>query len=396
MALADSPPRVDSMSLDELAPDTPVEQERRTSYLELFFDLVFVFAVTQVATLLSDDASAGGFARGALVLFLVWWAWGGYAWLTNAIDIESLGVRVGFLAATAASFFMALAVPDAFGSGGAWFAVPFLVVRVLHIVLYVWGLRADPDHQAAIKHLAPWFLAAPVFVLVGGLVDDPARTWLWLTSVAVDVVGALNAGPGFRVSPSHFAERYALFVIIALGESIVAIGVGAAGVERDATFALAVAVAFAGVAALWWAYFDFTARAAERVLHDATPEQRGPLARDVFSYFHYPIVLGIVFFAVAAKKTLAHPADPLSDAGRAALGLGIAIFLTGFVLARYRALRRVACERGIAAVVALLLALLLDDVDALALLEIVVGVLIVATGIERTRLRELRARMRIA
>jgi low temperature requirement protein LtrA len=372
----------------------PVEPERRTSYLELFFDLVFVFAITQVTTLLLEDSSAGGFARAALVLFLVWWAWGGYAWMTNAIDIDSLGVRVAFLAGTAGSFFVALAVPHAFDREGAWFAVPFVFVRVLHVALYTWGLRTDPAHQAAIKQLAPWFLVAPAFVLAGGLVDDPGRTGLWAASIAIDVAGALSVGrAGFRVSPAHFAERYGLFVIIALGESIVAIGAGAAGLERDFTFAVAVAVAFGGAAALWWAYFDVPARAAERALHAAPPAQRGPLARDVFSIFHYPIVLGIIFFAVAAKKTLADPAAPLSAAGRWALGLGVALYLTGFVLGRYRSLRRVAWERGAGAAAAFVAVLLLDGLAAVALLAVVVGVLTLAVALESARLRDVRARL---
>ena len=377
--------------------ETEEETERRTGYLELFFDLVFVFAVTQVTALILSDPSAGGFARAALVLFLVWWAWGGYAWMTNAIDVESIGVRIGFLAAAAGSFFMALAVPRAFETDGLWFAIPFLCVRVLHVALYTWGLRTDPAHQAAIKQLAPWFLVAPTFVLVGGIVDDPARTWLWVVSIAVDVAGAMSVGrAGFRVSPSHFAERYALFVLIAIGESIVAIGVGAERHARDLTFAVAVAVAFAGVAALWWAYFDFAARAAERALHATPPERRGPFARDVFSLFHYPIVLGIIFFAVAAEKTLAHPDEPLPAAGRWALALGVVFYLAGGALGRYRWLRLIAWERVACAAAVVLAVVLLSGLDALALLAVVVAVLTITIAVESARLRELRALVRAA
>jgi low temperature requirement protein LtrA len=379
------------------APDTEEESERRTSYVELFFDLVFVYAITQVATLLISDTSAGGFVRSAVVLFLVYWAWGGYAWLTNAIDVDSLGVRVAYLVAMAGSFAMALAVPHAYDTQGAWFVLPFFFVRAMHVGLYMWGLRTDPAHQAAVRKLAPWFLLAPAVAVVGGLVDDPARTWIWLAAVAIDVVGALRVGSaGFRVSPSHFAERYALFVIIALGESIVAIGAGAAELERDATFALTVAVAFAGAAALWWAYFEFPARAMDRTLHRTPPERRGPMARDVFSFFHFPIVLGIVFFAVAAKKTLEHPADPLSDAGRAALGLGVALYLLGFALGRFRAIRRIAWERLLGGAAALVCALALDSVDAVTVLAAVVAILVAVTALEALRLRDVRAVLRQA
>ena len=373
------------------------DEERRTSYLELFFDLVFVFAITQVTSLLIGDTSGAGFARSALVLFLVWWAWGGYAWMTNAVDVENPHVRLGYLAAMGGSFFMALAVPGAFGGDGLWFAVPYLLVRVLHIALYSWGLRADPEHQAAIRKLAPWFLLAPTFVLAGAFVDGSGRTWLWVAAVVIDVGGAMGVGnAGFRVSPSHFAERYGLFVIIALGESIVAIGVGAAGSERDLKFALAVAVAFVGVAALWWAYFDISAVAAERALHAAPPERRSAHARDVFSILHFPIILGIIFFAVAAKKTLEHPTGALSEPGRWALGLGLAFYLGGLVLGRYRAIRVVAWERAIGAVAAIVAVQTLDGLDATALLAVVIGILLVVLTLEAARLRDIRAELHSA
>jgi len=374
-----------------VGPESREEQERRTSYLELFFDLVFVFAITQVTALILDDPTAAGFARAALLLWLVWWAWGGYAWMTNAVSIESRGVRVTFLAVTLGCLFVALGVPGAYGSQGLWFAVPYFAVRVSHVGLYTWGLRQTPEHQAAIRKLAPWFLVAPAFVLLGGFVDGSARTALWVVAVAIDVAGALNvASAGFRVSAAHFAERYALFVIIALGESIVAIGLGSSHLERDALFAATVAVGFAGVAVLWWAYFDFLALGAERTLARTPVARRGPVARDVYSFCHFGFVLGIIFYAVAAKKTLEHPDDPLSTAGRWALGLGAGAYLLGSVLGRLRAIRRIAWERalGIGAVLVAITAL--SGLDAVALLTVVVAVLLAVVTAESVRLRQLR------
>ena len=211
----------------------------------------------------------------------------------------------------------------------------------------------------------------------------------------IDVIGTLTvARVEWRVSPSHFAERFALIVIIALGESIVAIGIGTSGLPRDTTYALSVIVAFAGVAALWWAYFDFTAVAAERALRRASPQARGPMARDVFTYFHYPVVLGIILYAVAAKKTLEHPLDPLSEAGRWALGLGVAIFLVGFALMRFRVVHRVAWERLAAAVLSLVVAVVLDGADAIATLGVVIVILVLSVALETARLREVRAEIR--
>ena len=374
---------------------TEGEEERKTSYIDLFFDLVFVFAFTQVTALILEDTSAEGFLRAALVLAMVWWAWSAYAWMTNAIDIENVVTRLIIFTAMAAGFFMALAVPDAFQDEAAWFAVAYFVVRILNTALYTWGARSDPVLLRATLRLAPWFLIAALVALAGGFADPDYRAWIWLASLVIDVVGTLRvARVEWRISPSHFAERFALIVIIALGESIVAIGIGTSELERDSTYAVSVVVAFAGVAALWWAYFDFTAVAAERALRRASRAARGPLARDVFTYFHYPVVLGIIFYAVAAKKTLEHPLDPLSEAGRWALGLGVAIYLSSFALMRFRVIRRLAWERLTAAAVALVVAVALERTDAIVTLGVVIAVLIASVAVETFRLRELRAAIR--
>ena len=385
--------------MSELAPllgeETTAEEERKTSYLELFFDLVFVFAFTQVTALILEDTSPQGFARAALVLAMVWWAWSAYAWMTNAVDVENAVTRLIMFAAMVAGFFMALAVPDAFQDEAAWFAVAYFAVRVLQPALYLWGVRDEPETFGVLLRLTPWFVIAAFVALVGGFVDPDYRAWVWVASLVIDVIGTLTAARGdWHVSPSHFAERFALIVIIALGESIVAIGVGTSHLSRDATYAISVVVAFAGVAALWWAYFDFTAVAAERSLRRASGRDRSALARDIFTYFHYPLVLGVILYAVAAKKTLEHPRDPLSNAGRWALGLGIALFLVGFALMRFRVIRRVAWERLAAAASILVIAVLLDGADAIVTLGVVIVILLFSIALETVRLREVRATLR--
>ena len=385
--------------MSELAPlvgeETTAEEERKTSYLELFFDLVFVFAFTQVTALILEDTSPRGFARAALVLAMVWWAWSAYAWMTNAIDVENAVTRLIIFAAMVAGFFMALSVPDAFQDEAAWFAVAYFAVRVLQPALYLWGVRDEPETFGVLLRLTPWFFIAAFVALVGGFVDPDYRAWVWVASLVIDVIGTLTAARGdWHVSPSHFAERFALIVIIALGESIVAIGVGTSHLSRDATYAISVVVAFAGVAALWWAYFDFTAVAAERSLRRASGRDRSALARDIFTYFHYPLVLGVILYAVAAKKTLEHPRDPLSNAGRWALGLGIALFLVGFALMRFRVIRRVAWERLAAAAAILVIAVLLDGADAIVTLGVVIVILVFSIALETVRLREVRATLR--
>ncbi len=364
------------------------EEERRTSYLELFFDLVFVFAITQVTLLLLSNTSPAGFARSALVLALVWWAWSGFTWMTNAIDIESQVTKLLFLAGMAGAFFMALAVPHAYSDQGVWFGSAYLFIGALNMSLYGWGLKDRPAEFAALKRLLPFFLLSPLLVLVGGFADSlPLRSGLWVAAMAVAVGGVLASGNDndWRVSPAHFAERYALIVIIALGESIVAIGTSVGEIPRDTAFALSVLIAFSGVAALWFAYFGFVSGAVERALQKAAPSKRGPLARDVFTIFHYPIVLGIVFFAVAAKKMVAHPEDALSRPGRAALGFGVAFFFAGFLLARYRIVRTIGWERAVGAGATLVAVVVLRSIPGVALFATVTGIVVLAVVAERLR-----------
>lgn len=375
---------------------TAAEEERRTSYLELFFDLVVVLAITQVTTLILDDPSAAGFGRAALMLAMIWWAWSGYAWMTNAIPIEDTVIRLIFLAGMGCMFFMALAVPNAYGTQGLWFAVPYLAVRFVQLGLHPLGVRKDREHLAAVLRLAPWFAIAPVVALAGGFAHGDTRVAFWVASLAIDVVGVLSLGRenDFRVSPGHFAERYELFVIIALGESIVAIGIGAANDPRNATFALAVTIAFTGVAALWWSYFDWVSSGAERALRFADPRRQGPLARDIFTLGHFPLVLGVVLFAVAARQTLLAPTEPLSTSGRAALGLGVAFVLLTPTLGRYRVIRRIAWER-IAGMTAIPLAVVVGArLDAMWLVAGVIGLLVAVIAVEATRLRHVRTQIR--
>lgn len=224
-----------------------IEEERRTSYLELFFDLVFVFAITQITSLLLSDLSAGGFARSLLMLALVWWAWSGYAWTTTAIDVDSLVNRAGILAGAAAAFFMAFALPGAFSDDTVWFAFSYLAVRTIQVGLFTLGVRDDATYLRSALRLAPFFLLSPALVVGGAYAGGDARLALWGAAIAIDVLGAITAGGGeFQVSATHFAERHALFVIIALGESLIAIGISAADALRDATLAATILVAFLG------------------------------------------------------------------------------------------------------------------------------------------------------
>ena len=251
------------------------------------------------------------------------------------------------------------------------------------LALYLLGARRDPERRGAIARLAPWFLAGPLLVLAGGILDEPARTILWTASLAVDVAGTFRAASGgWRVSPAHFAERYGLFIIIALGESMVAIGATAAGHPIEGILVMAVTLAMAGAMALWWAYFDFAARGMERALRAVHGRARSDLARDMFTILHYPLVLGIILYAVAAKTTVAHPSEPLSQTGLIALSAGVAAFLLGSVAIRWRGIHVVAGERFVAGMVIPGGLILLRELPAVALMAVAVAALALAVGVE--------------
>ena len=241
--------------------DAEAEREHRVTPLELFFDLVVVFALTQVTRLMADDLSWRGLGRGLLVLAAIWWAWTGYAWLTNTLEPEEGRVRAGMFAAMAAMLVVALAVPFAFGADAVWFGVGYLVVHLLNVALFGHRgrrqSRPPPDTHA---HRTIGRELAPLMILTAGVVGGPRQVALWCVALAILYSEPLvGLGRGWRVSPTHFAERYGLIVIIALGETIIAIGVGAAGVPLTIGPVSAAVLGIIVVAALWWAYFDVVA-----------------------------------------------------------------------------------------------------------------------------------------
>ena len=235
-----------------------VEREQRVTPLELFFDLVFVFGFTQVTTVLSDDPTWSGLGHGLLILAALWWAWAAYAWLTNTVDPDVGAVWGAMLVAMAAMFVAALAVPDAFGSHGVLFGVAFLIVNVMHLTLYALAARGDRDLLAAILRIAPSALAGAALIVAAGFVHGGLRPLLWLAALAVGFFGPLLGGmSGWRVQPAHFVERHGLIVIIAIGESLIAIGLGARGTGLSTGVIVAAVLGLVVATSFWLAYFDF-------------------------------------------------------------------------------------------------------------------------------------------
>jgi low temperature requirement protein LtrA len=313
------------------------EHEQRVTPLELFFDLVFVFAITQVTSLMSDDPTWEGLGRGLLVLAALWWAWSMYAWLTNTLEPEETAARLAMLGAMAALLLVALAVPEAFGADGVVFGLSYLAVRLLNLVLYAIAGKRDPDLLEAVLRMVPSATLGPALLVVAGFLDSGAQAALWVCALAVDYFGVLiGRGQGWRVSPAHFAERHGLIVIIALGESIVAIGIGAAGLSLGPGVGAAAVLGIAVAGALWWAYFDVYAVMAQRNLSEARGAARVRLARDYYSYLHLPLIAGIVLFALGVKKTLEHVGDPLDTVPAVALCGGLGLYFLTHVVQRVR------------------------------------------------------------
>jgi low temperature requirement protein LtrA len=364
---------------------------RRVRPLELFFDLVFVFAITQVTGLMSADPTWPGLGRGLLVLGAIWWAWGSYSWLTNTIDPDAPVGRLSVLAAMTAMLIVALAVPEAFGSDALLFACAYFVVRALHIVVYAYAAE-EVTVQAAARALAPTSIAAPALLVGAGFLDGAAQAVVWCVALAIDYSGPYLRGvEGLTVSPSHFAERYGLIVIIALGESIVAIGVGVAGRELGAGEIAAATGGLAVAAAMWWTYFDVVAVVAERRLSEASGHARARLARDSYSYLHLPLIAGVVLVALAIKKTLEHVGEPLEEAPAVALCAGVALYLLALVAFRLRVARTLNVERLVAAAVSLALLPLALSTAALAALAAVAALLAALVAFEAIRFRAERA-----
>jgi low temperature requirement protein LtrA len=369
--------------------------EHRVTPLELFFDLVFVFAITQVTSLLASHPTWGGVLRGMLVLAALWFAWNVYAWLTSAADVDEGGVRLTMLAAMAAMLVAALAVPEAFGENAVLFGVAYLLVRLLHLVLAVIVSRGDLDRLGALLRFAPTAIIGASLLVVAGFLEGDARIAVWVVALAVDYFGptVIGMGRGWRIAPEHFAERYGLIILIALGESIIAIGVGA-GFDLGTEEIVAAVLGLVVVSALWWLYFDVAAIFARTRLTQASGLAQSQLALDAYAYMHLPMIAGIVLFALGLKTTLGHPDDELGTVAAVGLCGGAALYLLGHVAFLLRATGRIFRRRTIGTAVLFALIPAALAIPAVAALALVSSVCSLVVTWEALRHREHRFQVR--
>ncbi len=360
------------------------DQAQRVTPLELFFDLVFVFAITQTSHLLLAHLTWEGAGQAALVLLVVWWSWNFTTWAMNELDPETTPVRVLLLALMLLGLLMAVAIPEAWGDRALLFVGCYVAVQLLrHGFLAFYAARAGTVERDRASRIFTWFAVAGAFWIAGGIADGSARTVLWIVALLIDYGGPValywlpgrgrSAAAAWEVGAAHFAERFQLFVIIALGETIILTGATAAEHELDLTSTLAVVLAFVSTAALWWLYFSSIAVLAESRLHGAD-EDRTTVARDIFTYLHVVLIAGIVASAVGDEVILAHPKDELETPALLAAVAGPVLYLLAQDLMRLRNTGTLSPSRTTALGACVLIGLLGTAVPAFA-----VGVLLTAT-----------------
>jgi low temperature requirement protein LtrA len=390
----------------------PVSEEARVTPIELFFDLVFVFSLTQVTALMADDLTARGIVRGLLVLALLWWCWVGYAWLGNVVQAEEGLARAAMFGAMAAMFVTALTVPEAFDDlpggldGPVVFAFAYLAVRVLHLAMF-W-LTARTEHDRGLRRqlllFAPSVFGSTAVLLIASQLEGTAQTIAWVGVVIVDYVGVILGGAsGWRLrSASHFAERHGLIVIVALGESIVAIGVGVTHIPISWPIIVGSVLGLAVAGCVWWAYFDVVSIVAERALRRLRGEERARMARDAYSYLHLPMVAGIALIALGIEQVLetvgeasnGELSDPLAALPLGALYGGVVLFLFAHVAFKYRTWGQVTVRRLVVAVLIIALVPLALELPALATLGLLAAVMAAMIATEAVRYSEVRERIR--
>jgi len=373
-----------------------VTEDRSASFVELFFDLVFVFGITQIAASIHGHLDWATLGKAAVVLLLLWWAWTQFTWAAGNADFDDVGPRVVMLAATATLFILATSVQGAFGADGEIFALSYFAVMTLWALFFlalVWGT----DELAGFLAYAPRVVIGSVLVLVGGFVADDIRIWFFAAAALVNIVATVAADRNeYSIIASHFAERHGLFVIIVLGEALIAVGVSTVGGQSSLAFYVAGAAMLITVLAMWWSYFDWLFQVGEKALKSLSGIAQGQLARNAYSVAHYPLVAGVILFALGTEELLLHPDASLDTAARWAFIGGLILFLASESVMARLFTQKVAWERVLAILALGVVGFVLGDLDAAAIGVIACAIVVLTLGVETVRHSDELRRLRTA
>ena len=372
-----------------------MREDEQVTPLELFFDLVFALTLTQCTTLIARQPTWEGLLKGTLVLGMLWWSWVGYAWLTSVLDPQEGSVRLVMFAAMAAFLVASLCVPGAFTTEAFGFAAAYAVVRAAHIALFLLASRDDGALRHSVNGLAASTAIAVGLLFLAAFTSGHLRVGIWGFALALDAGGPyLFGADGWKLVPAHFVDRHAAIIIIALGESIIALGVGArtrlgGGIVTAAVLGVLVA------AMLWWVYFDIAALVAGRRLARAKEgRERNEIARDAYSYLHFPMIAGIALLAVGLRQTLGHVDEDLKFIPALCLLGGTALYLLAHVAFRWRNMHSLSVRRLLCGLLLLALLPLGTSMPALAALGMLAGVLVALVVYEVIRYSDVRERVR--
>lgn len=389
-----------------------VSEDASVTQLELFFDLVLVFAFTMVTDLAAHETTAVNMLRALVVIALMWWLWIAYSWLGNVVKADEGITRVGMFVAMGATFLMALSIPEAFHDiPGGWyaplvFAIGYMVVRLVHILVFMLASANDPQLRGQVVRWGAGSLTIGGALLVcAAFTHDSLQIALWIAAVGGDMAWTFVAGNDWRLnSAKHFSERYGLIIIVALGESIVSIGIGVSGLPISWPIALGSMLGLAISGLLWWAYFDVAALTVEHALAHAKGERRIQIARNSYTYWHFPMIVGVIALSLGMKKVLSYVGaaeghtlhDALYGIPLFALYGGVIAYLVALVGFKQYATGKVSVQRLVAAVVLLALIPLAAAVPALVALGMLCAVLVALIGWETLRHAEIRDEIRHA
>jgi low temperature requirement protein LtrA len=363
--------------------------DQKVTFVELFFDLVFVFCVTQVARLLHGHLDLQSAGSAILVFWLVWWSWTQYTWALNAANTDHPRIQIVTLLATALAFLMGVSILGTFSGGAVWFAVPYVLVRIVGLLLYYWVAWADPLQRRAVRVFGTFSVVGLSAVMAGAILDGNALYWFWGAAILADLMAAGIGGQldGWNLHPDHFAERHGLIVIIALGEALIVAAASLADGSRTPAAIGTAVIAVTVTCGLWWSYFREARPNFEHALAERTGSARSCIARDLFSIIHFPMLCGVVAMAAATEVALAHPDQPLASSTRLALGGGAALFVCGTAAALWRGGARIATARWILAPASALAVLVLGATPWVAMLMILTMLVAVGAVEHRSSIR---------